>query len=292
MKVSVGGFSFNNSRVAGHMDIFSYIDTVHSKYGLKTIDLWNAFFADTSRPIWMIADDDVLLRIKQALTEREMTVANLAVDTAHLWNPDPEVRDALHQNALSYLRAAELLGAQSVRIDAVMHGDEDMSDEAFDYIVRRYSEYAAQAADGGYWVGPENHTGFALVPESLRSISESVNHPNYGVLLHLGRWHHAIQPSYSRSKPQPEHVQAALRKSDHMLLPWTKHIHIDWKMLQQEDAVKHICSIIDKGYNQCWAVEYNAPENQIQAVGQALEQLQACLQHKQLQEESSCLPFE
>lgn len=287
MKVSVSGFSFNNSRVAGHMDIFSYIDTVHSQYGLTTIDLWNAFFSDTSRPIWRIADEKIVMQMKEALDDRGMTVANLAVDTAHLWNPDPEVREALHQNALSYLHAAEMLGAKSVRIDAVMHGDEDISDEAFDYVVSRYTEYAARAQAGGYWVGPENHTGFALVPETLQLISQSVNHPNYGVLLHLGRWHHAVQPTYTRSKLPAEEIVAALRKSDHLLLPWTKHIHVDWKTLQQETALAHLHSIAGKGYDHYWAVEYNAPEQQVQAVGAALEQLQSFMSTEPLLQEDS-----
>ncbi|MCG7408096.1 sugar phosphate isomerase/epimerase [Paenibacillus sp. ACRRX] len=277
MNISIGGFSFNNLRVEGKMDVFSYIETVHTQFGLQAIDLWNAFFADTSRPLWAVADDDTIQRIAQALKEREMTLANIAVDTAHLWDPDPEVREALHQNALSHLRAAEMLGAKSVRIDAVMHGSDVMSDEALTYIAMRYREYAARAAEGGYWVGPENHTGFALNPTSIVNIAEAVSHPNFGVLLHLGRWQHTV-PSYARGNRSSEDSRQFALASDAQVTPWTKHVHVDLKTLQADNAPALLSPLFQAGYEGYWAVEYNAPQDQRAAIALALQQLQSHLE--------------
>lgn len=272
MKLSIGGFSFNNMRVEGKMDIFSYIDTVHARYQLHAIDFWNAFFADSSRPLWKVADDDQLRRIRDALKEREMTLVNIAVDSAHLWDADPEVREALHQNALSYLRAAEILEAKSVRLDAVLHGDGQLSDEALEYIVARYREYADRAADGGYWVGPENHTGLALFPESLVRISEAVDHPHYGILLHLGRWQATGVP-FGHRKATAEDAALLAKEGDRQVSRWVRHTHVDHRLIEADNAVERVSSLIQSGYDGYWAIEYNADNDQLNAVGDALNKL-------------------
>ena len=277
MKLSVGAFSFNNSRIEQKMDSYGYMKVIHEEYGLDTIDFWNAFFADTSRPLWTVADDEALLGIKAALQDRGLTLANIAVDTAQLWHPDDEIREALHQNALSYLRAAELLGARSVRLDAVTHGDEQMSDKAFEYIVKRYTEYAHRAAEGGYWVGPENHTGFALQAEALTRIAQEVNHPNFGILLHVGRWAHTI-PTLTNIRMNQAQSEALALEHDLSVLPWTKHIHMDAKILYSDNAISRIKPLLDAGYDGCWAIEHNAPQNQRESIGAALQQMRSHLE--------------
>lgn len=97
MKASIGGFSFYQLLSEGEMDIFGYLETVKFRYRLDAVDLWNGFFCDRNVPIWTLADEDYLRKIRKALDEKQLTVANLAVDRAHLWDPDPEVREQLHQ---------------------------------------------------------------------------------------------------------------------------------------------------------------------------------------------------
>lgn len=277
MKLSIGGFSFNTMRVEGKMDIFTYIRTVHERFGLHAVDFWNAFFADTSRPVWKVADDDHLRRIRQALDEREMTLVNIAVDTAHLWDPDPEIREALHQNALAHLRAAEILGAKSVRIDAVLHGGDQISDEALEYVAARYRSYADRAAQGGYWVGPENHTGFALRPEALARISEAIDHPHYGILLHLGRWQARNKPIVN-AKPMADENEPFIWEGDSEVARWVRHTHVDWRTLQAPNAAMRLSNLVQAGYDGYWAVEYNAPDDQLAAIEEALARLRALLQ--------------
>ncbi|UHA75593.1 sugar phosphate isomerase/epimerase family protein [Paenibacillus sp. 481] len=272
MKLSIGAFSFNNLRLEGKMNIFSYIETVHERFNLQALDLWNAYFANISRPLWQVADDATLFRIRDALKEREMTVVNLAVDTAHVWDPDPEVREALHQNALTYLRAAELIGAQSVRIDAVQHGDGVLSEEALEYIAARYREYAARGQEGGYWVGPENHTGFSVQPEAIARISTAVDHPSYGVLLHMGRWASKV-PSVSRKPQLPTEDEMAA--GDEHVARWARHTHIDWRTLEAENAGARLHGLAQQGYDGYWAVEHHAPSGQLEAVEEALRRLRA-----------------
>ncbi|WP_289356651.1 TIM barrel protein [Paenibacillus sp. S-12] len=276
MKLSIGGFSFNNLRVEGKMDIFAYIETVYKRYQLQGIDFWNAFFADTTRPLWQIADDDMLHRIRQALVEREMNLVNIAVDRAHIWDPDPEIREALHQNALAHLRAAEIMGAQSVRIDAVLHGDDVLSDEALEYITMRYREYAQRGAEGGYWVGPENHTGCSLQPDTLVRISEEVNHPNYGILLHIGRWKPPGDSFSIRNATLGTWDSYAI-EGDLQAAPWVRHTHVDYRLIESPDAKDRLASLKNAGYNGYWAIEYNAPYDQLAAMDEAIGKLKGHL---------------
>jgi len=112
MKLSIGGYSFNNTFLEGKMDVFGYLETVKYRYGLDTVDLYNGFFVDKSKPIWELADEDYIIKIREALDEKEMTVVNYAIDGAHIWDPDPDMRRRLYENAQQHLRVAEILGAE------------------------------------------------------------------------------------------------------------------------------------------------------------------------------------
>ena len=59
---------------------------------------------------------------------------------------DPSVLDVNYLNSLASLKAAEILGARFVRIDAGSRRDA-WSNEEFDLIVSRYREYASFAGD-------------------------------------------------------------------------------------------------------------------------------------------------
>src|SRR5690606_26813259 len=143
--------------------------------------------------------------MRDALEEKEMTVVNIAVDRAHLWDPDPEVRARLKESALGYLRLAEMLGCRTVRIDTGRA--EEMNEEQFEYIVTTYREYAKRAYDMGYVVGPENHMGASLDPLAMKAIAEAVDHPGFGILLHMNRW------------------KANADIGDRLVAPWVMHTH-------------------------------------------------------------------
>ncbi|NOU98556.1 sugar phosphate isomerase/epimerase family protein [Paenibacillus planticolens] len=252
MKISIGGYSFQNTFVQGKMDVFGYLETVKYRYGLNTVDLYNGFFVDKSKPVWELADDDYLHKIREALDEKEMTVVNFAIDTASLWDLDKEKRELQYHNALKHLRAADILGAKTVRIDTGGSYSNDpkgdffeMSQEQFEHIVQRYQEYSRIAADFGSKVGPENHMGPSLNPHFLKQIAEAVNHPNFGILLHVDRW-----------KVDPE-------QGDSIIAPWACHVHFGGKTLAAEDrAIRIAQTLIDRGFKDYWAIEDNAPGNQ------------------------------
>ncbi|MBP2001967.1 sugar phosphate isomerase/epimerase [Paenibacillus shirakamiensis] len=241
MKVAIGGYSFNHLFLEGSMDIFGYLETVKYRYRLDAVDLWNAQIAERTLPFLTLFDDQKLRLIRLALEERELPLLNIAVDTAHIWDPNPEVRERLHQNALAHLRASVLLGAQSVRIDTGAHGDSEFSDEAFDFIAGRYREYCAFAAEHGMRLGPENHMGPSLVPSELVRLAKAVDEPNFGVLLHMNRW------SEDREC------------GDESIAPWVYHVHFDAKTAVLDDAANKVNMLKDAGYEGYWSLEHNAP---------------------------------
>ncbi|MCZ8520456.1 MULTISPECIES: sugar phosphate isomerase/epimerase family protein [Paenibacillus] len=242
MKISIGGYSFNNLYMAGQIDIFGYLEAVKFRYRLSTADLWNGLFADRSGPLLKLADESYIRKIREALEEKELTVVNLAVDGAHLWDPDPDLRRRLHENALEHLRAAEILGARSVRIDTggAYTSGEKMSGEQFDFVVKGYRALAERAAAGGYKIGPENHMGASLDPNEMKRLAEAVDHPSYGILLHMGRW-----------KADPE-------QGDALTARWAYHTHFDAETARDPQASSKVRLLQDAGYDGYWGVEYNA----------------------------------
>ncbi|WP_339293139.1 TIM barrel protein [Paenibacillus sp. FSL W8-0187] len=246
MNISIGGYSFYNTFLDGKMDVFGYLETVKYRYRMDAVDLWNGFFIDRSDSVYKLADKSYIRKIREALDEKEMRVVNFAVDGAHLWDPDPDIRQRLYENALVHLDAAEILGAETVRIDTggSYKESEPVTYEQFEYTVKRYREYADRAADGGYTIGPENHMGASLLPREMKRLAEEVQHPAFGFLLHLGRW------------------KADEAEGDEMVAPWTVHTHFDAKTAVHPEAEEKVRSLLAGGYKGYWGVEYNAPGNQ------------------------------
>lgn len=252
MKLSVGGYSFYNTFVDGMLDVFGYLETIKYRYHLDAVDMYNRFISDNSKPIIKLADDSYLHKVRKALDEKGLKVVNYSADAASIWDADPDKRAALYQNALENIRASRILGAKTIRIDTGGPFSRDpngvfdqMSEEQFELIVRRYKEYAELAADFGAVIGPENHMGPSLNPHFMKKIAEAVDHKNYGVLLHVDRW-----------KVDPE-------IGDAMVAPYACHIHFGGNTLADEERSAAIAkTVADSGYDGYWAVEQNGPGNQ------------------------------
>ncbi len=243
MKISLGGYSFNSLFLEGKMDVFGYLETVKYRYRLDAVDLWNAQIAERTTPLLTLADDSYLRKVREALDERELRLINLAVDTAHLWDPDPEMREALYQNALAHIKAAVLLGADSVRIDTGGYDEHDFSEEAFDWIVTKYREYCRICSDYGIKVGLENHMGPSLMPKQLARIAQAVDETNFGILVHLNRWDDDRE------------------RGNEIVAPWVIHTHFDYNTAASENASETVRMLRRYGYDGHWAIEYNPPSN-------------------------------
>ena len=235
MKISVASYAFHGLLAEGKIDVFGYLETVKHRYRVDVADIWNGMLAST--------DEGYLVKVREAMDEKEMTLVNLCVDGAHLWDPDPEKRQQLYETAQAYLRAAVILGAKTVRIDMGGH-DREMSNEMFDYVVTRYKEYADFAADHGFRVGPESHWGTELYPENMHKVRSAVNSPAFGILLHIGHWE-GVEPA----------------EGDRLAAPWTMHTHVPANIVVTclEDRMK---ILLDAGYEGYWGVEHHSGKNE------------------------------
>jgi len=237
VKISIASYAFHGLLAEGKMDIFGYLESCKHRYGLDAADVWNRTLGAT--------DETFVRKVRQAMDEKEMILANLCVDGAHLWEEDPAAREKNYRNALAHLATAEILGAKTVRIDMGGKGN-DFTNEQFDFIVKRYREYAQRAYDNGYRVGPETHWGPEVTVEVQRNVREAVNHPGYGILLHVGHWN---------GGPEMED------KGDRMAAPWTMHTHVDARIagacLEEKMRI-----LLDAGYNGYWGVEHHSGKNE------------------------------
>lgn len=229
MNISIASYSFHGLLAEGKMDLFGYLESCKFRYHVQSADIWNGMFPST--------DADFLKKVKDGLEERQLVLANLCVDGPHIWENDSAAREKNYKDALTYLHAAEFLGAKTIRIDAGGQGD-TFTNEQFDLIVKRYKEYAQIAYDRGFKAGPENHWGPEAVPENMKRICEAVDHPGFGLLLHF-------------------HGNAG----DALMAPWAMHTHISWDIAENhlEESLKTLLTVGYKGY---WGVEHHSAKDE------------------------------
>jgi len=250
MKTSIASYAFYGLLREGKIDLFGYLESCKYRYGLRTADIWNGMLVST--------EEGYLNKVKDALDERELTLVNLCVDGAHIWEDDADVREQNYQNALAHLRAAEILGARTIRIDAGVRA-ETFTDEQFDWIVKRFKEYAQRAHEGGYMVGPENHWGAEMVPANMKRICEAVDSPAFGVLLHFKRI-----------------------EGDAVMAPWAMHAHIAWN-ITEGCLGESMAMLRDAGYEGYWGVEHHTGENEYTEVAIQLAKVQDVLDRWRLE---------
>lgn len=237
MKLSIASYSFHGLLDEGKMDVFGYLETIRYRYGLDVADIWNGMLPTT--------DEDYIRKVREAMDEKELVLANFCVDDAHLWEDEPARRQANRQKALEWLKAAELLGAKTVRIDMGGKG-EQFNDEQFDYVAKTFREYAARAADNGYRVGPETHWGPSLTVSVQDEMRKAVDHPGYGVLLHVRHWNGGREEE---------------DRGDRLLAPWAMHTHVDARVAAEGPEAK-MRMLRDAGYEGYWGVEHHSAKNE------------------------------
>ena len=256
MRISVASYAFHGLARAGMMDVFGYLETVRYRYGLGSADIWNGMLLST--------DEDYMRQVKEALDERELELANLCVDKAHIWEDDPADRERNHHNALAHLRAGALLGAKTVRIDAGSRA-EAFTSEQVDLIVARYKEYCEFAGDHGFRVGPENHWGPERTLAGMRAIHDGVDSPAFGVLLHYGNW----------QGPDAE-------GGDALAAPWAMHTHLSWN-ITEGPTEQHMALLRDAGYQGYWGIEHHTAQNEYTEVAVQVARVRDVLDRWRLQ---------
>jgi sugar phosphate isomerase/epimerase len=240
MSISIASYAFHGLKSAGMIDVFGYLETCRYRYGLDTADIWNGLISDNPE---FYLNDDFLKKLKSAMEERELTLVNYHVDAVHVWEDNPAQRKAHYDLAMRQLKAAEFLGAKTVRIDAGGKG-QTWSNEQWDVIIKTFKDYCAFAHNAGFKLGPESHWGPELVPDNMEKLAKSVDSPAFGILMHIGHWENA-----------------PIEESDKRMAKYAVHTHIDQKTTETrlESAMK---ILLDAGYTGCWGVEHHTGKNE------------------------------
>jgi sugar phosphate isomerase/epimerase len=256
MKISIASYSFHGLIGAGRMDVFGYLETCKYRYHLDAADFWNGLLGRDEK---VYLQEEFLRKVKEALAEREMVLANYHADGCHPWEDSPDARERNRQSALAHLEAARFMGAQTVRIDAGGKG-QVWTNEQFDFIAARFREYCQMAADWGCRVGPESHWGPELVPDNMERLARAVDSPAFGILMHIGHWENA---------PEEE--------GDRRLAPYTAHTHVDARITRTrlEPAIR---LLLDAGYQGYWGVEHHSAKNEYAEVASQLAEVRRVLE--------------
>ena len=258
MNISVLSYSFRGLFSQSKMDVFGYLETCKYRYNLDAVDIWSGFLPSS--------DEDYLKKVRSAIDERNLVLADLCVDDAHIWEDDADIRERNYQNAILHLKSAEILGAKFVRIDAGGR-DQSWSEEQLDIIVQRYREYAQQAQNRGFKVGIENHWGPETKWENLKKVYEAVDHPGFGVSCHIGGW-----------RGTPDEIAEA----DKNVAPWVSHTHIDWNICQNQLTEK-LTNLWDADYQGYYSIEHHSAVDEYTEVAVQLAQVRDVLTRLRLE---------
>ncbi len=237
MKLSVLSYSFRGLLKEGKMDVFGYLEACKYRYDLEAADIWSGFLTST--------EPAYLKKVREALDERNLVLADLCVDQAHIWEDDPAARKKNYDNAQAYLRCADLLGARFMRVDAGGRNP-TWTNEQFDHIVQRYKEYAQWARDHGFKVGAENHWGTEGIWANLQKLYRAVDHPGFGISCHIGGWQGTAEEK---------------AEADRLVAPWVCHTHFPWNITEGplEEKMK---TLRDAGYQGYYSVEHHTAKDE------------------------------
>ena len=230
--ISVASYSFNSLLTEGMMDTFGYLESMRYRYNLATADIWNGFVKDMSY-------DDVK-KIRKAMDERGIFLANLCCDWAHPWSANPDELKVQHEMADKMLRFAEIMGAKTVRIDLGVREDE-ITDAQFNYVAEKFAQYAKFGAQAGFVVGPENHWGASRRLDVQLRMHKEISSPNYGMLLHLGNWN--LRDGETADSNDLAAASIAV------------HTHIDYEHALNAHEV--LPALKNAGYKGVWGVEHH-----------------------------------
>ena len=254
LKISVLSYAFHGLLRSGEMDVFGYMESCKYRFGLNAADIWNGFLPSV--------EEDFIKKVKAGLDERELALADLCVDQAHVWDDDEELREKNYQNALAHLNVARLLGAGFVRIDAGSR-DEQWTEEMFDHIVKRFKEYTQYAFDHGFRVGAENHWGPEKDWQQTKKLIEAVDHPAFKISCHLGSW---------------LGDEEANRIADREVAPHVGHTHIDWNTCMGPLLEEKLGNLWKAGYDGYYSVEHHTGQDEYSEVAIQLAMVRRMLE--------------
>ena len=254
-EISIASYSFHGLMRIGAMSLFQYFETVKYRYRLDTADIWNMMLTSY--------DDKYLKILKMMMDDQGLTLMNLCCDGCHIWGDTSDERAKTQAVAEDCLRAAQILGAKTVRIDLGIR-EAIATDAQIEYCAGVYDEYCAIAARFDAKLGPENHWGASTNLPELRKLFQAVKAPNFGLLLHLGNW----------QQSQDNSLEAQI-KNDNEFAPKAMHTHVMYEVCEQAET--RLPQLLEAGYKGCIGVESHKSTNEYRNVAHQLAQVRRVL---------------
>ena len=246
-RFSIASYSFHSLFSNGAMTLVQYLETVRYRYGLQTADIWSPMIASF--------EDGYLNMVRAQMDERGLSLVNLCCDLAHVWTDDENEERLCSQTARDVLKAARILGAQTIRIDMGI-GPKQATDEQIEHCAKKYDEYCKVADGFGAKLGTENHWGASTDIAVIRKLFQAVKAKNFAVLLHLGNWQCDTQDEKDAC--------------DIEIAPKAMHMHLHYDACVNAD--KQLPPLAAAGYAGAWAVECGKGTNEYNNVSFQLAQ--------------------
>ena len=258
-RFSVASYSFHGLHKLGAMSVFQYFETIRFRYQLDTADVWNGML--------LSYDEDYLKLVRQQMDERGLRLANLCCDWCQLWGYTPEEIQRQDAVAEDCLRAAEILGAETVRMDAGVR-EAAFTDEQLEAVSKKYDRYCQRAAGFGAKLGTENHWGATTNAEALEQLFGAVSAKNFGILLHVGNW-------ANTQGMTKDPTDARAFAYDNQFASRAFHIHMMYEVCRQ--AEERFPALAAAGYPGVWSIESHLSTNEFNNVAYQLAEARRVL---------------
>jgi len=257
MNISIASFSFHGALAEGTIDVFAYLEACRYRYHLGTADIWNGLLGSD---VEVQLDHDRLNRVRKAMDERDLVCVNYHADGCHPWEEDAETRDRHKELAYRHLKAAEILGARTVRIDTGGR-EREWTNKEFDFIADAFRGLAEYAGNAGFTIGPETHWGATNYPDNMLKLHAAVASPYYGILLHMGKDTSTSPNDYDKA-----------------LAPIAIHTHIDQKTCYNrlDDA---LAILLESGYRGALGIEHHTGKNELAEVDAQIGLMRRAISH-------------
>lgn len=216
------------------MDIFRFIEW-NKEHGFTQLDPWMKHLQAG------YDDDHYIAQVKQAAAQVGLPFGCIAVDRAHIYEPEAAVRQEHRARAYRWIDICQQLGARQVRIDA--GGREDhWPDDVFTTIVEGYQDLLAYAGARGVEVLVENHWGATTHAANVARLMDAL--PGLGLLLDTMNW-----------------APGTAEQAWSQCAKYARLTHITTFAFDEQgnestyDAAKAIALLRDSGYQGAWGIE-------------------------------------
>jgi sugar phosphate isomerase/epimerase len=138
------------------------------------------------KPRLNLSDPDDLAELQRQTQVHGIKIAALCMGN----NFNADDKDAEIAWAVRTVRAASTLGIPAIRIDAIMHGEQDLPlDTRQRIIADAVMQILAETADTPVDLGMENHGFQGNDPEFLRGLLARIDSPRFGLTLDSGNFY-------------------------------------------------------------------------------------------------------